>query len=409
MYSPLIVHQNIRKAVKLGLEIKRRSVDERIGVAEALALISDNKGNLKRALTEQEKGFIASEQVLCRLDFRYFAEAYGVIELDASEGGGIAPIKKLWQSQEIALKLLAKREEEAHEQYKKEGFSEGILSCYNKARQQGVTALWRLLLWHRCLFYKRTRSLSATIGSPNDKNKLELYNRDKIILDNLPWFLQVPIKFDVKGEQLELDEPIRSRMAYADDTQKAGIGTGTQIDCHHMTEVGLWNMAERLEYDFLPGVPKSPLVLGGWESTANGRQNFWHIFTENVRHKKRGYEHWIYTFIPWYLIGTKYRRVAPDDWTPDDNTVQHAEMVEKTSHEWNGGQTYRLSRHQMYWWESEYIRAQQQGQLGVFFSNYPATPEESFQHFSGAAFSYETLEFMRQTSAINGCPYFVHY
>lgn len=402
MYSPLIIDKNLHKARKLNLELKRRSTEDRIEISRRLGMILDAKTKrLTRPLTFEEKQFIQSEQILCRLDYKYFAKAYVHIELDSDVAvrrgdNTVAPMLELWPSQEIALDLLAKREEAAWDQFEREGFSEGILSVYNKARQQGVTAFWRSLGWHRAIFYKNTRALSVTIGSPNDVNKLELYKRDKIILDNLPWFFQVQVKADVKGEELSLDAPVNSVMRYADDTQKAGIGTGSQTDFNHNTEVGLWAAAERLEMEFLPGVPKSPRVLLGWESTANGRGNFWYLFTEAVRKKKRGFEHWVYTFIPWYLIETKYRRLAPEDWRPNANTQAHAEMIERTSAEWNKGKTYRPTKHQLYWWESEYARAEEQGTLAHFFSSYPATPEESFQHFAGAAFDHRTLEWVRQ-------------
>ena len=398
MYSPLIVERNLHS---LSIPpLYRRSVWEAREFVDAMdKSIDPTTGSLTRGLTNGEAAFIKSETLLCQHDFRYWAERYGYMELDAMTGGGVG-LATFWGSQNRALDLIGKREEEAWASYDKHGFGEGILTLWHKARQLGATAVMRLISLHRMTLHKNTRLIAASL----DETKVhELYTRDKIVLDNLPFFFRPKVEFDVKDQHLSLDL-IKSRLTYQQANQQAGIGTGSQFDMFHFTEVAMWAWADRLKFDFLPAVPKHPKVFGALESTANGRGNFWHEFSENVRKREYGYESWIYIFAPYYVEPTKYRRAAPDDWRPNQVTMQHADMVEQTSPDVIG-RTQTLTRDQMYWWETEREMYRKDGSLNVFLTDYCATPEESFQHSTQSALPEETIEWMRAMSAIKGIPY----
>ena len=345
---------------------------------------------------------MTSETLLCRADFRYFCNRYGYTELDASEGGGVAPIQ-FWPSQERALELIASKEEENWANWEQHGFSAGILIAWHKTRQQGATGLGRLINAHRMCFYKNTRAIAASLDS--DKVH-ELYVRDKVVLDNLPFYLRPQIEFDVKDQHLGF-EVLKSRITYQQANQQAGVGTGQQFDVSHMTEVSLWPYGERLQFDFLPAVPHSPSTFVGFESTANGRGGFWYEFTESIRRQEYGFGGWIYSFTPWWINSTKNRLVAPDDWRPNENTQRHAGLIERTSAEF-AGYTVRPGRNQLYWWEMEFELNKKLGTLHIFLSNYPATPEQSFQHSASSALPHDTIEFMRAGADLKkGMPYSV--
>lgn len=96
---------------------------------------------------------------------------------------------------------------------------------------------------------------------------------------------------------------------------------------------------------------------------------------------------------------------APDNWVPDEMTTNHAEIVAKTSPEFNEGKTYRLARNQMYWWETTREFHKAKGILNIFYTNFCATPEESFQSSGKKALPFDVLEWMGQTAAIPGFPY----
>ena len=399
MYSPSVVEKSIWKLSKARVYVKRRDIAQCREVSQRLRNLIDPKtGTYKRPLVEGETAFIRSETILCRHDFRYFAERYGCIDQDASMGGGVNAIT-FWVSQERALALISAREEEIQREYEKHGFSDGILSVWHKSRQLGATAIMRLITLHRMLLWKHTRSIAGSL----DIDKIhELYVRDKTIIDNLPPFLVPAIEFDVKDSHISF-ENLKSRLIYQMSSQKAGVGTGQQFDISHMTEVALWEYAERLKFDFLPAVPQSPTTFVAFESTANGRGNFWHDFTENVRKKLEGFQSWIYIFTPWYIESKKYRRAAPDSWRPNQATVEHTQLVERTSPEFCGERVI-LTRDQMYWYETEYALHKREGSLYIFLSNYCATPEQSFQHSTRPALPPETIEWMRSTSQL-GMPY----
>lgn len=412
MYSSEIIDRNLQKAkLRSPFKITHLTPETSTTRAKAIELLWDKKqGKLLRDLNDSESEFIKSEMVLCRYDFRYWAERYATIQLDANVGGGMAP-PKLWATQERALQLLGEREVEMWRQYDADKFCDGIIAAYHKARQQGLTAFCCQLKMHRMVFYTNTRALGATLAMPNDSSKLELYNRDQIILNNLPFFMRPAIMYDVKGEQVQFDG-LGSKMIYTDSEQRSGIGTGAQWDVHQITECGLWENLLRLMFELMPGVPKSPFVLGAWESTANGRVGpgeDWMTLTENIRNKRRGWEHWVYCFIPYYMEPTKYRRPVPSDWVPSTLVIKHAEMVEKTSPEFNGGKVYRLTKAQMYWWESEHELYRSLNKLNQFLTNYCATPEESFQHSVAGALPYDVLERMHHEASVWGCPYNLEY
>jgi len=78
--------------------------------------------------------------------------------------------------------------------------------------------------------------------------------------------------------------------------------------------------------------------------------------------------------------------------------------VERTSSEFTGGQTVRLGRDQLAWWQQEYKLNRKMGTLNIFLTNYPATPEQSFQHSAHSALPIETTDWMRSTALI-GMPY----
>lgn len=401
MYSPLVVDKTLHRYHKQGLQFKRRSIDESLTITEKLTAIY-NQGKPTRAFTSAEQAFIDSEILLCRADFRYVTERYLYTEMDAGEGGGIGPAR-LWPSQERAIELISAREELCYEEFEKHNFCEGIRCVWHKTRQQGATGLTRLMNGQRMVFFKYTRSIAASLDEPKVQ---ELYKRDKILLDNLPFFTKPELGFDVKNQHITLDWT-KSTLTYQQANQQAGIGTGQQFDFTHMTEIAMWRGAERLEFDFLPAVPKALSTFLLWESTAKVRGDFWYEFTENVRQKSYGFGNWIYIFTPCYLNTQKNRLIAPDAWTPNDVTQRQAALIETTSPEFCGKKIVP-DRHHLYWWEMEYERNRQMGSLAVFLTNYPATPEQSFQYAQDAALPIETIEWMR-TSVLPGMPYAIDY
>jgi len=394
MYSQKIIDdQQGRLEKRLGFKLTRYPLDKvEAWVAHLDAAYDNDKKLLRRALTPEEDRFILNETLLSTIDYLYHAERYHIIEQDAMEGGGLARFKP-WESQKIILRKLAEWQEEDYDRLARKEIAIGVLIAIHKARQLGATAIGRSLLMHRLTTAKNVRGISASV---DEDKKMELYTRDKTILNNLPWWLQPEIKYDEKGAHIHFGK-LSSKVLYQVGSQKSGVGQGRQFDVIHLTECASWPYPLTIENDLYPTIPRAASTLCILESTAQGRVNWWHDFTERIRIK--GSYRWRYLFIPWYAEEKKYRFTPPAGWKPSDIAILHAKKVHETSPEWIG-RAVMLSPEQLYWWESERGDAVKRGVLNIFLTNYCATPEESFQHTSSSAFSPEILERLRLQATV---------
>ena len=112
---------------------------------------------------------------------------------------------------------------------------------------------------------------------------------------------------------------------------------------------------------------------------------------------------WQYLFVPWYSEPKKYRRQPPEDWKPNEGTMQMAWKVHQNSTEFVGKQV-TLDRQQLYWWETSYNEAIENNSLNLFLSNYSISPEMSFQSTTVSAINPQTLEWMRNCT-VEGAAY----
>lgn len=402
MYSQFIIDKRLHQAKKDGLKFQRRSRDQSLDISAKLeALRLDRNGDalpdgqLSRELDEREREFIASEQLLCKADFGYYLTRYHVVERDpgvgTESGNGAA---KLLESQIKFIREMGKREEVCHAEVKKHGHTSGILVYAHKCRQVAFTATARGASCHRMIFWPGTRAFAATLKD-GPQGTGELYKRDLLSLMSLPWWMRPPLLYpNVKDQEIGLPAPFNARLSYQAENQQTGIGTGTQQDVSHLTEVSLWSYPSRIRYSFVPSIPKALSTLHIQEATSAGRGGYWHEVTESCRHRRSGFEDWIYIFVPWYLNQTKYRGNPPDDWIPEDRTIQHAALIERTSPEFCEGRTFHPGRHQLFWWEKTRALYASTGETAAFFANFPATPEQSFVNASQGALPLELIEEM---------------
>ena len=391
MYSPKVIGRSIADTESaMGIKLQRYELAESLDRAEQIARLPKSDGRLIRPLTQQEKDFVRNERLMSRLDFSYWATRYVYIQQD---GGGFGRMV-MQQPQIIALERhLGPAEETMHEAINamaKDGPPvDGLLFYWHKARQTYGTMTARALTMHRMLFTSHVVALGASVGSPEDAHIRDLYDRDKRILDNLPWWMRPAVEYDVKASHLRFGQ-LDNTLLYQDDAQKTGMGQGKQIEIHHLTELSFWKSPEwHVDYVLDGGIPQSPRVLGIRESTANGRDNWWHEKTEAARRGKL--RRWRYIFIPWYVLTAKYRAAPPSSWQPSQAALLHSERVWATSAEFLG-RPYRLAPEQLFWWDMTREEHRRDGNLAVFLTNMCATPEESFQHSGNVAFSPELLE-----------------
>lgn len=393
MYSPKIVDRNIEAYMaKHKITLKPMTVEASLEWKEHLDKLRDEEGDLLRTLNSEEKQIIHNEVALSRLDFRYWSNRYCTIAYDGVEGGGTG-LFNFWEAQEIILDHFARIEEENYDA-KDQGYPvDGIRVVDHKARQLGGTMFARACGMHRLTLYRDIRAMGASV----DEDKiLELYNRDKLIWDNLPWWMQPKTGYDVKAEHLSF-EALNSAVLYQHSRMQSGLGQGRQFDFGHLTECASWPYPRMIELDFFPTLPQGINTMCILESTAQGRGNWWHEFTEGVRSgHQRG---WHYIFVPVYAEQKKYRARVPEGWHPAAMTNKYAHKIIETSEEWLG-KVYTPPDEHLYWWEMERDSAVKSGVLNIFLTNYCATPEESFQHTNQSAFPPETLEKLRLDTAV---------
>lgn len=390
MYSPKAVERRVATIERsLDITLTRYSPDKVADLVAHLESLVLPSGDLRRALTPTERDFIRNERLLSQCDFRYWAERYGSCILDQ---GGLGRLK-LWRTQEILLELMGRLEDEMLDRAARHEPIDGILIVGHKARQLGMTAVGRAIIVHRLTTVHHTRSMSASL---DDDKILELYDRDRLILDNLPWYLRPEIQFDEKAQHIQFAR-LGSRVIYQTGNQKFGVGQGRQFDCSHLTECASWPYPDVIEHDFFPTIPQSVHAFCLLESTAQGRRNWWHDLCKRVRAGQT--RRWKFLFIPWYAEEMKYRAQPPANWKPSDIAMMHAKKVYETSPEFVG-KAVMLSRENLFWWESTRAEYQAAESLNLFLTNWPSTPDESFQATQRSAFSTTLLEQLRlQTSA----------
>jgi len=401
MYHPEIVQRRLHAAKQAGLVFQRLPRDRSIEIAGNLEklrysargdLLSNN--GLSRELDSKEQAFIQSERILCRADFEYYLTRYHAVERDPGVGtqSGIGPAVLL-ESQRRLIAKAGQREKVCYEELKKYGHTAGILIYAHKCRQVVFTATSRGVTLHRMLFYPGTRAFAATLKE-GPEGTGELYKRDNITLDNLPFWLKPQVYPNVKDEEIGFEAPLSCRLTYQAENQQTGIGTGTQQDVSHLTEVPLWNYPHRIRYSFYPSLPKAVTTFHIQEGTSAGKGGYWQEVSEGCRKGRVGFEDWTYVFVPWYVNLTKYRGNPPDDWSPNEHSLRHADLVKRTSPEFNDGKAILPSRDQLFWWEKTRALHASNGELASFLANYPATPEQSFTNWAQGALPVEKIEEM---------------
>ncbi len=389
MYSPRIIQKNVEK-----VESRTNTKLVRYPYAKVEEW-QQRLGPAPRTLSKDETAFVVNEQLMCSLDFTYWAERYHTIDIDGVLGGGIGKMR-IGPSQDLLLKIIAKAEEEEKDKVERGETADGIMIADHKARQVWHTALCRALTVHRAMQVPNSRCVA---GSVDDEKIQELYERDLKSYENLPWYLKPGIKFNEKNEHMAWTTG--SKVTYMISSKKSSFGQGVQNDVGHMTELSEFENPWKLEIDLFPTFPQSPNTLVVLESRANGRTGWWREFTESVRKQRK--PRWRYCFIPWYAEPRKYRRTHPVGWEPDEVAILHAKKVYETSPEFVGKAVF-LSKEQLYWWWTTREEYREAGTLNFFLTNYCATPEESFQHSGESAFDSELLDDLRLRS-LRGRPY----
>lgn len=373
------------------------------GLRDRLAAAVDAKGQLTRALLPEETAFVLNERLLCKIDWRYWGERYAIV---TKETGDAEPLFPLWASQQLVLDTLAKQELERAER----GHPDGLLFNVLKARQLGVSTFTDCVAAHRVTTQGATRGLIA--GDVKEQS-VYLFGIAERVIAGLPWYLRPTTIAHQTGSYWEGDTGATLRSAWGKSSrgglqdkggEKGNIGRGKTFHFIHISECSTWERPEQLEDGLLPGVPRRPRIFGAFESTAKGRNDWWHGWWKLT---DKGLGRFFNLFIPWYIEPDKYWLPPPPGWEPADTTKAHMDTVERTSPQYLLGRTHRLSAAQAYWYEQTRAQFDEQDDLHKFLEEYPATPEEAFQHAGKSIFSAKVLEALRAQERAPGAMFYV--
>ena len=131
MYSPRIIERSIERIEKMeGVKLKRYKIDSSVNMADDINnLYDESTKSYRRPLTKEEQDFIRNEQLMCSVDFMYWARRYMKIKTKAP---GPPRLYDPWESQLLLHELMSDLEDTAVER------QDGILITTLKARQLGM-------------------------------------------------------------------------------------------------------------------------------------------------------------------------------------------------------------------------------------------------------------------------------
>lgn len=403
MFHPDLIAAEEEKLLKIWRptlpegRLVRYSVADRAEQTRRLANAAPREkgGPPSRALTQDEEAFITNERLLTKVDYEYWATGYCWINKQPEGLGRLFP---LWGSQRIALDEIARLELDRV----KTGHPDGILCLFLKARQLGLSTLWESILCHRLTTQTYQRGLIA--GDVPEQSEY-LFSMLELIEEHLPWWLTPEIRFFNKGK-FRFWENFSSARVLAGKSQrgalqdkggsKGNIGRGKTFGLGHISEVSTWEHPGQLDDGFEPGVPESRRSLVGYESTAKGRNDYWH---NKWRKADQGIGRFVPVFIGWWAEPAKYWRPVTDAWEPKPTTLEHAQLVEREGPRWVHHEV-RLTKEQLFWYEQKRADFEADDDLATFLSEYPAVPEEAFQFAGRSIFSERQISRIRAASKL---------
>lgn len=386
MYSSKVIDtRKTRIETVTKKKLKEHSIAYCTEMVERLATVRGEKDEELRKLTGEEIAFVQNELYMTKISFPYWAERYAWI---SDKGIGIRKMYPLLESQNLILAEAGRIEEDTVFSNREDG----ILILLLKARQLGGSTLAQAMLTHRVTTQDNINSL---IASDVPESSGYIYGMFERILDNLPWWLKpkhvsrsttFPQEIEFDGGSIVWTGAGKSVRGV--QGKRGQLGRGKTIGCAHLSELSTWEDTEQINASLLPTMHPNPRLLSFFESTAKGRNNWWHRQWQSSVNKIGRFTP---VFIPWYAEKNQYRMPAPIDWQPAETTVAHAKHCEKTGERWVHREV-ELTRDQLYWYEETRKVFVAEDRLSDFFEEYAADPESAFQFSGRSIFGTAVLE-----------------
>ncbi len=346
-------------------------------------------------LTKEESLFITNEIVMAKTAYEYWCERYCYINL---QGSGLGKMYPLWESQKLLLAAIADKELEQYEREIRGEGAEGVLINILKARQLGASTISESAIGHR---FTTQSHVFGLIAADVPEQSAYMFGMLERVVEGLPWWMRPEATDWVKNTEIAFSTGAHVWTAAGKSTrgkteQRGNIGRGKTLSLLHLSELSTWDDPRQIDDALMPAVPYSARVLGFKESTAKGRQDWWH---KEWAKSKRGISRFSAVFIPWYVEKSKHRRpVTMADWSPSEDTLVHAKRCEEDSPRWLKGTSVSLSREQLFWYETTKASYTEDGKLAKFLEEYPADDEEAFQNAGIGIFGVEVIEDIKRRS-----------
>jgi hypothetical protein len=323
-------------------------------------------------LSAAENEWIDKEVLHCINDARYFISNYNAYR-DEKEGfKGLYP---LFDSQEIL-----------YQEYRRlEKLYGRVRALVLKARQMGSTTYNCAEFFHKTIFAEHN---NAMIVGQHQKQAAFIYGMYSSALDYIPWWMKPRIKSRVTGEMIEFDEkddikravsPGLKTTIYADNANKpSGVGRGMTFNKVMMSELAFWENGSQLSKSLSPTMNTQDgfYVL---ESTANGRNDFWHNLW---RRAEAGKVDWHPIFIPFYRREKTYSLpiLKTEVFVVTDEEKEMRERVFVKESFLIKDETFKWMRNK----KEEFVATD--GDDTLFSQEYTSEAEESFQSSAITAF-----------------------
>lgn len=316
-------------------------------------------------LSAEDSAWIDNELVTCMSDRRYFISNYYAYR-DEKEGfKGLYP---LFDSQEILCETYRQLEAK----YGK------VRALVLKARQMGSTTYNCAEFFAATIFAEHINSI---IVGPDEDTSGYVMGMYESALDFLPWWMRPRKKTHHRGSKIEFDEfdeairvtrPGLKSWIYADNARKpSGVGRGKTFGRCLMTELAFWENGSQLSKALFPTM-NTPDGFYIMESTANGRNDFWHNLW---RRAEAGKVDWHPVFIPFYRREATYSLPIPKGEVfelTEDEKLMRQNVLERDGFLIKD-ETFNWARNK----KEEFVATD--GDDMMFSQEYTSTPEESFQ------------------------------
>ena len=393
MYSPKTTATQILAVEKvLGLTLKPSSAKQIRIYTEHFDSLR-NEGKLVRDLTKEELVWIEGERALCSIDFRYWAKNYAYILDKANRKVKFIPNI----AQDIILDIAGEMEEDGI----------AIMLMLLKARQLGMSTLSELMVTQRVQFHS---NINAIVASSDPDKSRKMANMMIFAWDSQPWWL-MPTRTKYKaGELIEYGE-LGSAVSTQWGNQATGIARGTTPTVAHLSELADFeNPKELVDASLLRAMHDDPFVLLILESTANGRENWWHDKWEAAKllYPKR-MSRLRPVFLPWYVGTDLYpnptwlrAHPVPASYEAPVEVADHAERAEEYVEaqpilKKYLGQDWVMPDEQKWFYEANRMEYKLNNELNKWYQEMPASDLEAFQHKQSSIFDAEFLTELRNT------------